>query len=473
MTQEKPAAVATTNTTPGSCVDVPCTPKRKVTYKFIVTSKRDCKLPYAVAIDGKTDPRFKQRALALLCDSKQIEVFADAGQKIALYLNSDAHPDYRTTPVYEVTVGDFPIEVTVTEKAGKHSDAATVTLKETKGSKDAKTGATLKTQVYAAPLTGDIWLSITHKYTADEAKTLIPADTPKEISAAVLKFYDGSLSAAANKVAVSAPKKSGTGTHTTTVAPNPGEAMGNVHANIQVATDIFKDVLPRVHPGGYVALFQAALEAEVGTITLNSTWRPMMGSIAHRAGLGLDVGYLDQTHLNREELRGKKPTAAADANVSDEEKKLFKAHEEARAERDKAIAHKEALDAELKQLEKLKTASSTKFDAARYTELEKEIPAATQKAKDATRDSQEKLQAWNDERNKNEPAKVKTYRTSLSQCKCVKQLFDPWYMDGNTQDKIPAVPNEQRKSKKNEETNETLHAHHLHITVDEPKILGG
>ena len=72
MTQEKPAAVATTNTTPGSCVDVPCTPKRKVTYKFIVTSKRDCKLPYAVAIDGKTDPRFKERARALLCDSSSV-----------------------------------------------------------------------------------------------------------------------------------------------------------------------------------------------------------------------------------------------------------------------------------------------------------------------------------------------------------------------------------------------------------------
>ena len=473
MTQEKPAAVATTNTTPGSCVDVPCTPKRKVTYKFIVTSKRDCKLPYAVAIDGKTDPRFKERARALLCDSRQIEVFAEAGQKVALYLNSDAHPDYRTTPVYEVTVGDFPIEVTVTEKAGKHFDTATVTLKETKDSKDAKTGATLKTQVYAASLTGDIWLSITHKYTANEAKTLIPADTPKEISAAVLKFYDGSLSAAANKVAVSAPKKSGTGTHTTTVAPNPGEAMGNVHANIQVATDIFKDVLPRVHPGGYVALFQAALEAEVGTITLNSTWRPMMGSIAHRAGLGLDVGYLDQTHLNREELRGKKPSAAADANVSEEEKKLFKAHEEARAESIKAEAQRKKLADEMTALEKLKTASPNKFDAARYAEVEKEIAVAEQQVKDATKDSAIKTRAWNAERDKNEPTKVRTYRASLSKCQCVKSLFDPWYMDGNTQDEIPAVPNEQRKSNMNTETNETLHAHHLHITVNEPKILGG
>ena len=68
------------------------------------------------------------------------------------------------------------------------------------------------------------------------------------------------------------------------------------------------------------------------------------------------------------------------------------------------------------------------------------------------------------ERDNNEPAKVKGYRTSLSRCKCVSQLYDPWYMDDNTQDSIVATLNQQRGS------NETLHAHHLHITVHEPKI---
>ena len=47
----------------------------------------------------------------------------------------------------------------------------------------------------------------------------------------------------------------------------------------------------------------------------------------------------------------------------------------------------------------------------------------------------------------------------------VKQLYDPWYMDDNTRDKLPAQPNTQINS------NETLHAHHLHITVLDTKIL--
>ncbi len=37
-------------------------------------------------------------------------------------------------------------------------------------------------------------------------------------------------------------------------------------------------------------------------------------------------------------------------------------------------------------------------------------------------------------------------------------------MDPNTQDQIAAKPNEQR------DANEKLHAHHLHVTVREPKI---
>jgi hypothetical protein len=47
----------------------------------------------------------------------------------------------------------------------------------------------------------------------------------------------------------------------------------------------------------------------------------------------------------------------------------------------------------------------------------------------------------------------------------VKQLFDPWHMDNNTRDKVPAQPNTQISD------NEKLHAHHLHITVLDEKVL--
>lgn len=73
--------------------------------------------------------------------------------------------------------------------------------------------------------------------------------------------------------------------------------------------------------------------------------------------------------------------------------------------------------------------------------------------------------AWNAERDANEPAKVKLFRASLLHCTCVVQLFDPWYMDANTKAGQNPEPNMQKTS------NETLHAHHLHVTVFEPKIL--
>lgn len=84
--------------------------------------------------------------------------------------------------------------------------------------------------------------------------------------------------------------------------------------------------------------------------------------------------------------------------------------------------------------------------------------------KDANDNKAATNEAWNKERDKNEPSKVKGYRASLSRCAHVRQLFDPWFMDENTQDAISAKPNEQKTP------NEKLHAHHLHITVHEPKI---
>ena len=89
----------------------------------------------------------------------------------------------------------------------------------------------------------------------------------------------------------------------------------------------------------------------------------------------------------------------------------------------------------------------------------------------AATEKQEKAKnTWSDELEKNQPASVKLFRGSLMKCTCVNQLFDPWYMDDNTHDKIAPVPNTQTKDGKNE-SNETLHAHHLHITVEEKKIL--
>jgi len=61
--------------------------------------------------------------------------------------------------------------------------------------------------------------------------------------------------------------------------------------------------------------------------------------------------------------------------------------------------------------------------------------SAAKKNKDQTnRTKVNASNAWDKERNANEPAKVKLFRASLLQCSCVFQLFDPWFMDANTKD---------------------------------------
>ncbi len=102
--------------------------------------------------------------------------------------------------------------------------------------------------------------------------------------------------------------------------------------------------------------------------------------------------------------------------------------------------------------------------------------SAAKKNKDQTnRTKVNASNAWDKERNANEPAKVKLFRASLLQCSCVFQLFDPWFMDANTKDGKDPEPNMQRPQPpgKKGPSNEELHAHHLHVSVYEPKILQG
>jgi hypothetical protein len=60
---------------------------------------------------------------------------------------------------------------------------------------------------------------------------------------------------------------------------------------------LLADGLPRVHPGGFAALLTAAVQARATTLALSSCWRPSLGSIAHRAGLGLDVTLVGDTAM--------------------------------------------------------------------------------------------------------------------------------------------------------------------------------
>lgn len=168
--------------------------------------------------------------------------------------------------------------------------------------------------------------------------------------------------------------------------------------------------------------------------------------------------------MNRQELRlGKRMDTS---NVNEKEVALFKELEAA------ILADKKA-DAELVAA---KRAASAPGLTAEQKQQAQERLGATKRNKDQTsRARANASNAWDKEREANEPAKVKLFRASLLQCSCVFQLFDPWLMDANTKDEMAPEPNMQRPQPpgKKGPSNEELHAHHLHVTVYEPKILHG
>lgn len=53
------------------------------------------------------------------------------------------------------------------------------------------------------------------------------------------------------------------------------------------------DVLKRTNPLTYKGVIEAAWKSGIDELVLSSTWRPMLGSVLHRMGVGLDVVFVD------------------------------------------------------------------------------------------------------------------------------------------------------------------------------------
>ena len=467
---QKPALTATTkpNNTAGA-TDVQTKAARKVTYIFQCTTAASVSLPYAAVVNGKVIPAHEKRVSRVTSGATKsngqtrytegkFTIDAEAGDKVSLYLNSDAAVGHRTSPVYAVTVGERDIVVKVTEKEGLLSDGDTPTM--VAKAKDAKAAPTV--DEYTAALTGNVWMKVSHKYTAAEVDALMPAGTKAEVIAAIKCIYS-ELPSATLTVSVPAAGQQAAKSLTVTFIDS-----NNPKANI-VGYTLLKEGLTRVHPGGFAALLNSALENGIPSLQVTSCWRPMLGSIAHRAGLGLDVGYVGLTRMNRQELRhafeGKKPSKNGNGddadNVSDAEVETF-------AEYESAIVEAKAARAKLSAAEKALVAAKKTKDSTKSAEAQSQVKTATKASEDADVAEDKARNAWNDERDAAEPADARLFRTSLLKCSCVRQLFDPWVMDANTQDKTTPAPNMQRGGSS---SNERLHAHHLHITVHEPTIL--
>ena len=435
----------------GTVTTVLVGPKCKVTYEFDTeATNAGLALPYVVALDGQVVPEHADKPGALR-DKRTITLIVNPGSKVALFLNSDVHPAHRRNPVYAVQVGNNDVHVKITERTGRigHEQA---TLKQPACRATSPPGKRL--EVYEAALTGDIWMQISHLYTAAEADALLPPDTTPTVRAAVCSIYAG---LARPELIVNFPASDAAPRLTLRVEFR-AEMQDNVRANTTHCPWL-TGILPRTHPCAFAALLSEAHAAGVSSVAVTSGWRPSFGSIAHRAGLGLDITYLEggekRVFLNRAFLI--KAGAPRNGNVSEREKTLWKDYQEVKMVL--ATAEKE-LKAAQGRLKKNR-------DPERGAELAREVATYENRIDSLKKREIVASKTWNDERDRNEPGLIRKLRDQLGRNKSVKQLFDPWYMDANTGDNIPPAPNEQRETNQNERT----HNNHLHITVLEPKIL--
>jgi len=418
MLETKPAARGHTNSAAGSRVDVPVS-LRKVTYVFDTSASNPkgivalaivpCVNGKAIACEIRVDE--KHRCI------RSATLFAEAGARVELFLNGDV--TYRSHPVYAVQVGANDIQVLIKEKSGKHTDVAVLAGPET--STEVRTdGRKGRLDRYAASLTGDIWMQISHRYSEAEAAATIPADTHPAIRSAVLSVYRGLPQPA---LSVDFPASDSRRPASVRVdfkeQRNPSENIRDF--------SLVRDGLPRMHPYGYVALLDAAYESGVTRLEVDSGWRPMLGSIAHRDGRGIDVVAISsggrQTWLQRIGLRNKTLLPKEDITP----------------------AEKAAYD------ELVQAVARSQFMRKRTARLAMERPAPTQQAIDEAQNDYDKADAaqhdarerWRAALVASTPQPVKLFRAALLTHRFVKQLLDPWYMELDTKDKKAPVENEQ------------------------------
>lgn len=414
MTRPSPAATVVKTVERDVCTVPVCT-RCNVCYEFDTrATNSDLAIPYRVSLNGKVlESATTQRKLGA---NRKIILQAEPGSRIALFLNSDVHPKFRQSPVYEVVVGANDVHIKITEKKGQLSDGPVIVPSQHKSS----TPGPRRLDTYEASLTGDIWMKISHRYTEAEADAMLAKDIPLEIRDAVLRIYAGLKSV---QLQLHIPARGAAAAMKMNLRFQQAD---NATKNI-TSCSLLRDVLPRTHPHAFAALMTEAYAAGVNDISVTSCWRPMLGSIVHRAGLGLEVAHVasdtEKVAINRAGLKKKVPS-------------IYVSEHEINAYGD----YMDVLD-------------KTKNISQASKENNEVVP---------TKNAREK---WQEEMIKTEPALMAGLRKHLIKHQSIQQILDPWYLENNSKDANEKVANEQRS------VLETLHSNHLHITIMEPNIL--
>jgi hypothetical protein len=365
-------------------------------------------LPYFIAeMSGDTGKPLVQGERVKLMRDNKIRQKVPFGKEVALYLGNDAKSQYRKTPLYRVTAeeGLTDVVVKIAETRGLNYDAA----------KEVPAGGELSgtKKIWTAKLYGTTWKKFSHKFTPAEAEAVAGSES-QEVRDALKQIYEGAAVAAANAISLSVVKPN----KGTMKILWPKSAFGNCMDNIPAIaglTNAKDEIIPRVNPSTYKAFLKAAFDLDADELEINSGWRPMLGSVLHRIGVGLDVGRLKVGGENKTFRRSATPAESAYNSLMSEKKKL--------------AAKKTRTEEESTRLNELKANEAAKGSAA--------------------------IKAIHD----NESTTLRSFTTKLRANGDVRQTFDPWEMDLNTGDNVAEAPNRLVTG------NETLHRNHLHITV--------
>lgn len=387
-----------------------------VTWKFDTSAgsgKQLNGLPYFIAeMNGdRWTPLVEGQKVHLMTGNK-IRQKVPFGKSVVLYLGSDAKAKYRTKPMYQVKAeeGFTDIVVVVREKSDK------VDLPGEEIPHDDEVSGTKKTWV--ANLYGTTWMNFTHKFTLAEAQEMA-ADGGEYVLEAVKKIYRGEPEIAGTGLVLNVKKQN----NKTMKIQWPAEAFNNCKQRIPSTQDPASwrtEIIPRVNPNTYQAFIQAAFDMDAEEIVINSGWRPMLGSVLHRIGVGLDVG---SVKVDGHAKLFKRPSTQAEASYN-----------AALAETHKLEKKKHRTPDEEKRLNELKATNSNKAKAA----------------SDAIKSSDNDLR--------------QQYLAKLRGNAEVRQTFDPWEMENNTRDAVAPTQNHSGDG------NQQLHLTHLHITVFDAEL---
>lgn len=376
---------------------------------------------------------------------------------IGVCIGVDSKTKFRRYALWQVKTGDKDVVLDILETYG-HKYALDDKARKTETRDEGSPDKPHLVDYWTARLTGDLWMRSTHPFTEADVDALPAAQTSAAMKTALKKIYTANFESVGRDFALDVPKDA-TGTVKVRLHWSAGE-NANCTDNV-TALNVKAEVPRRIHPAAYAAAARAAHSAGVKEINFTSSWRPMLGSMGHRTGRGLDITWLrgeNNLHLNRKGLGGK-----ATATISQDEQGAFKAKEAAMAERDAAeqankAAKKAVHAAELNH-------AAGKLNAPGLAAIRKQAEEAVGRLEDAKTAETEADKKWSKAVKANQPAMLDSYRKALIDARpLVTQVLDPWYMETNTRDAVDKVPNEQKDGLAKQ------HNNHMHITINDPEL---